>query len=109
MIVCICVVWFRVNIVDGPSYVSVTHNSGLFKFPRCAITSFDYQYKGPWVNASSDQNKMGQDAATAAKRSRMEVSYPTICECNLTIKVLEHIYADASDCKDGGHSICRNG
>jgi len=85
---------FRTFIVDPPSYISVRHNSGLFNFPRCAITSFDYQYKGPWVNASSDQQKMGQYSSYNAKRNIMEVSYPTICECNLTFKVLEQMYAD---------------
>jgi hypothetical protein len=85
---------FRFAVLDPPSYIRLTHTSGLFRFPNCAITSFKYSYKGPWVHTTQEEQKMPEMAALKNIGLMTERAYPTIAECSLTFKVLDKFYAD---------------
>jgi hypothetical protein len=86
---------FRFAVLDPPSYIRFTHTSGLFRFPQCAITSFRYNYKGPWIHAGSKTSKMENTLAALTNKGIMhERCFPAICECSLTLKVLDKMYAD---------------
>ena len=85
---------FRYAILEPPSYVRVTHSSGLFRFPTCAITNFSYTYKGPWVNMNKDVVKMPEYSAFTKDSTFMQRGFPCIAECKMTFRSVDPLYAD---------------
>lgn len=80
----------RVAISEPPSYVRVRHSSGFFNYNVCAIKSFKYAFKGPWVKAYSLTNgKVFEN-----DKQLMKLTLPMVVECELGIKVIEKMYAD---------------
>jgi hypothetical protein len=85
---------FRYSILEPPSYIRVTHSSGLFRFPMCAITNFSYNYKGPWVNMNKEVVKMPEYSAFTRDATFMKRGFPCIAECKLAIRTVDPLYAD---------------
>lgn len=88
----------RMAFLKPPSHVRVTHSSGLFRFARCAVTNFSYNYKGPWVKTGNDDewfNKMQSDySAILGFPNFMSRGFPCIADCKLSIACLDPLYAD---------------
>ncbi len=84
----------RLSILEPPSYIRVTHSSGLFRFPACAITNFTYNYKAPWVSMNKDVVKMPEYSAFTKDSQFMKRGFPCIAECSLTIRSVDPLYAD---------------
>jgi hypothetical protein len=80
----------RVAISEPPSYVRVRHSSGFFNYNVCAIKSFKYAFKGPWVKAYSLTNRK----VFENDKQLMKITLPMVVECELGIKVIEKMYAD---------------
>lgn len=86
---------YRIAMLAPPSYIRVSHSSGLFSFPKCAISGFEYNYKGPWVNTNSLIQKMQLPySVLVGLRRFLPRQIPTVCECSLNIKVLDNLFAD---------------
>jgi len=81
----------RVTILDPPSYIRVKHSSGLFTFNRCVITSFNFKYMDPWINATA---KSSSGKLNEATESLLNKSLPMRAECSLTLRSIEKTYAD---------------
>lgn len=80
----------RVAISEPPSYIRVKHSSGFFEYNVCAIKSFKYAFKGPWVKAYSLTN----GKVFKHDKKLMDLTLPMVVECELGIKVIEKMYAD---------------
>lgn len=84
----------RYAILEPPSYVRVTHSSGLFRFPMCAITSFDYQYKAPWISMTKEEVKMPEYSAFTKDTTFLKRGFPCIADCKITLRSVDPLYAD---------------
>ncbi len=80
----------RVAISEPPSYIRVKHSSGFFEYNVCAIKSFKYSFKGPWVKAYS----LTRGKVFENDKKLMYLTLPMVVECELGIKVIEKMYAD---------------
>lgn len=99
---------FRYVITQRPEYMSVRHASGLFFFKLAVITSFSYNFKGPWINSDGeiidnlDSNAKNIREVTSAAnalfnrnntgRRKMPFAFPSIAECSVTIKSVEPLF-----------------
>lgn len=99
---------FRYVITQRPEYMSVRHASGLFFFKLAVITSFSYNFKGPWINSegevidnlSSNATNIREVTSAASalfnrnsqSRRKMPYAFPSIAECSLTIKSVEPLF-----------------
>jgi len=80
----------RITILDPPSYVRVSHTSGLFSFNRCAISSFNFKYLDPWVKATVPEGSY----LNGMTETLLNKALPMRAECSITLRSIEKLYAD---------------
>ena len=105
---------FRLFSSLPPSYINVTHSTGLFSLKNCVITSFSYKYKGPWISSIDNGSAGGGAGSNPAqghtpwwkfwlpKKDILDSEFsdvtpkawPSFAECSITLKSVDPLFAD---------------